>query len=87
MWTCNLCLKRMGLPVPEHLVMHACSVCNTPLAECAEDASKVNNEVSNWHKYSEDKPCSSSQDNFEIPANGLYLWLRPKTSTSRNPTN
>ena len=83
MWICKFCIKRMGKETPEQLTFHACSKCHDPMAECAEEAVIFNIESSNWHKYSEGKHCSSgSSDEFEIPENGLYLWLRPIKSTS-----
>lgn len=81
MWTCATCLKQAGKRIPKSFLIRSCEICNTPAVECALEATKVNNEVSNWHKYSEDNNHSSSSDQFEIPENGLYLWLRPYPKT------
>lgn len=77
MWTCTSCLNQAGKRIPKNLLIRACDFCNTPAVECAIEQSKVNNEVSDWHKYSESKDCSSNLDPNGIPKNGLYLWLRP----------
>jgi len=78
MWTCKTCIEKTDAEMPKEFVVGTCSACGSPAVECAN----FNNGNSNWHKYAEDKHCSSSSVDLPIPENGLYLWLRPITQTS-----
>ena len=78
MWTCIPCLKQASKKVPKNLLIRTCNVCHTPAVECAIEQTKVNIEAPNWHKSSEGKDCLSTPEPFQIPENGLYLWLRPQ---------
>lgn len=80
MLTCKSCLEKANQSVSKNLVLGTCHVCHTPEVECSTEI--FNNEVSNWHKYSEGNTINSSLPDFEIPENGLYLWLRPIKPTS-----
>lgn len=85
MFICKSCLQKENQNVAKNLILATCSICKSPEMECAaegDDSQRFNNEVSNWHKYSEDKASNSSSSEFQIPENGLYLWLRPITPTS-----
>jgi hypothetical protein len=82
MWICKRCLEQSNQKVSKSLMVADCSICHSPLSECVYAGEDFNNEVVNWHKYSENNTHSSSLET--VNNNGLYLWLRPDIKTDQH---